>query len=80
MPSLSRVTIDLTKEEDCDNVLDRWGATPDYDMELASDKELLKGEALEWSHTLASIPKDAKWQGKVRSLAHDEIKAELSKL
>jgi hypothetical protein len=80
VPLLSWVTIDLTKEEDCDDVLDRRGATPDYDMELARNEELLKGEALEWSHTLASIPKGAKRQGRVQNLAHDEIEAELSEL
>jgi hypothetical protein len=80
MPSSSRVTIDLTKEEDHDDVLDRHGVTPDYGTEFGSDEELLKGEALEWSHTLASIPKGAKWQGKVWNLAHDEIKPELSEL
>jgi hypothetical protein len=63
--SSSQVTIDLTKEEDRDDVLNCCGATPDYDMELGSDKELLKGEALEWSCTLASIPQGAKHQGKV---------------
>jgi hypothetical protein len=80
MPSSSRVTIDLTKEEDRDDVPDRRGDTPDYGMELDSNKELLKGEALEWSHTLASIPTGAEHQGKVRSLSHDEIEAELSEL
>jgi hypothetical protein len=65
MPSSSQVMIDLTKEEDYDNVLDHCGITPDYDMELGSDEELLKGEALELSHTLNSIPKGAKHQGKV---------------
>jgi hypothetical protein len=80
VPSSSWVMIDLTKEEDCDDVLNRRGATPDYEMELDSNEELLKGEALEWSHTLASIPKGAKHQGKVRNLAHNEIEAELSQL
>jgi hypothetical protein len=80
MPSSSWVTIDLTKEEDRNNVLDHRGVTPDYDMEFGSDEELLKGEALEWSHTLNSIPKGAKRQGKVQNLAHNEIEAELSEL
>jgi hypothetical protein len=80
MPSSSQVMIDLTKEEDHNDVLDRHGTIPDYDMELGSDEELLKGEALDWLHTLASIPKGAKWQGRVQSLACDEIEAELSEL
>jgi hypothetical protein len=80
MPSLSRVTIDLTKEEDCDNILDHRGVTPDYDMEFGSNEELLKGEVLERSRTLASIPQGAKHQGKVQRLAQDEIEAELSQL
>jgi hypothetical protein len=62
--SLSQVTIDLTKEEDHDNALDHSSSTPNYGMELHSNKELLKGEALEWSRTLSSIPKGAKCQGK----------------
>jgi hypothetical protein len=57
--------IDLTKEEDRDDVLDRCGVTPDYGMEFGSDEELLKGEALELAHTLNSIPRGAKCQGKV---------------
>jgi hypothetical protein len=80
MPSSSWVTIDLTKEEDRNNVLDCRGNTPNYGMELDSDEELLKGEELQWLRTLASIPKGAKHQGKVRNLAHDEIKAELHEL
>jgi hypothetical protein len=80
VPSSSQVTIDLTKEEDCDDVLNRCGNTPNYGMELDSNEELLKGEALKWSHTLASIPKGAKHQGKVQNLAHNEIEAELSQL
>jgi hypothetical protein len=80
MSSSSRVMINLTKEEDCDDVLNCSGITPNYEMELDSDEELLKGEALELSHTLNSIPKGAKHQGKVENLAHNEIKAELSEL
>jgi hypothetical protein len=49
VPSSSQVTINL----------DRRSSTPDYGMELDSDEELLKGEALEWSCTLCSIPKGA---------------------
>jgi hypothetical protein len=63
MPFLSQVTIDLTKEEDRDEVFNCHSNTPNYRMELDSNEELLKGEALEWSHTLASIPKGAKHQG-----------------
>jgi hypothetical protein len=80
MPSSPWITIDLTKEEDCDDTLDRCSNTPDYGMELDSDEEIFKGEALEWSCTLSSIPQGAKHQGKMRRLAHDEIKAELSRL
>jgi hypothetical protein len=80
MPSSSRVTIDLTKEEDRDDALDRSGTTPNYGMELDSDEELLKGEVLEQSRTLASIHQGAKHPGKVRKLTQDEIKAELSQL
>jgi hypothetical protein len=65
MPSSSQVTIDLTQEEDHDDVLDRRSSTPDYRMELDSDEELLKGDELEWSRTLGSIPKGAKCQGKL---------------
>jgi hypothetical protein len=57
--------IDLTKEEGRNNVLDHSGTTPDYKMELDSNEELLKGEALELSHNLNGIPKGAKRQGKV---------------
>jgi hypothetical protein len=65
MPSLTRVTINLTKEEDRDDVLNLCGDTPDYRMELDSDKELLKGGEIEWLRTLSSIPKGAKHQGKM---------------
>jgi hypothetical protein len=71
--------IDLTKEEDHVNILDH-DSTPDYGMALYGDEELLKGEALEWSHTLASIPKGAKRQGKLQELAHTKIEAEISEL
>jgi hypothetical protein len=62
--SLSRVTINLTKEEDCDNILDCCGVTPDYGVDWDSNEELLKGEELAWLCTLSSIPKGAKHQGK----------------
>jgi hypothetical protein len=78
--SSSQVTINLTKEEGRDDVLDCRGNTPDYGMELGSDEELLKGEVLERSRTLASIPQGAKHPGKVQRLAQDEIKAELNQL
>jgi hypothetical protein len=80
IPSSSRVTIDLTREEDRDNVLDRRGVTPDYGTEFGSNEELLKGEALELAQTLNSIPRGATRQGKVRKLAGNEIEAELSEL
>jgi hypothetical protein len=80
VPSSSWVTINLTKEEDCDDVLDHRGVTPNYGVDWNSDKELLKGEELEWSRTLASIPWGGKHPGKVRKLAQDEIEAELSQL
>jgi hypothetical protein len=63
--SLSQVTIVLTKEGDHDDILDCHGSTPDYGMELDSNEELLKEEALEWSRTLFGIPKGAKHQGKL---------------
>jgi hypothetical protein len=62
VPSSSWVTIDLTKEEDHNDILDCYSNTPDYGMELDSDEELLKGEDLEWSRTLS---KGAKCQGKM---------------
>jgi hypothetical protein len=65
MPSSSRVMIDLTKEEDHNDVLNCHGDTPSYGMELDSDEEFLKGGELEWSCTLSSIPKGAKHQGKM---------------
>jgi hypothetical protein len=80
VPLLSRVTINLTKEEGCDDILNRHSITPNYGVDWDSEEKLLKGEALEWSCTLNSIPKGAKHQGKVQKLAHDEIKAELSEL
>jgi hypothetical protein len=73
MPSSLQVTINLTKEEDRNDVLDRRGVTPDYGMEFGSDEELLKREALELVHTLNSIPRGAKCQGKVRKLARNKI-------
>jgi hypothetical protein len=80
VPSSSWVTIDLTKEDDCDDVLNCHGITPNYEVDWDSNEELLKGEALEWSCTLASIPRGAKHLGKVRKLTQDEIEAELSQL
>jgi hypothetical protein len=80
VPSSSQVTIDLTKEEDRNDILDHHGVTPNYGVDWNSDEELLKGEELERSHTLASIPQGAKHPGKVRKLAQDEIEAELNQL
>jgi hypothetical protein len=80
VPSSSRVTINLTKEEDHHDVLDRRGITPSYGVDWNSDEELLKGEEVERSCTLASIPWGAKHPGKVKRLAQDEIEAELSQL
>jgi hypothetical protein len=72
--------IDLTKEEDHNDILNRCGDTPNYGMELDSDEVLLKGEELEWSCTPGNIPRGAKHQGKLQGLAHTEINAELSEL